>query len=109
MVYLNISRALYIQISDLLPDIWPNIKIDLLAVDENLEKLGFCKSAPCMVSIDLSADEYEHLLDKLMQLEIDAYSTPDGKIPPDNDPDYIRYHKYGWMWDILYSAETQFK
>lgn len=108
LIYLNIDKERYTQINTLLPDIWPNVKIDLLSVDENLEKLGFCESAPCLVSIDLSEDEYEQLLDELMDLEIDAYNTPDGKSPPDNDPAYIRYRKYGWMWDVLYSAQTYF-
>lgn len=109
MIRLDIDRVTYTQIATLLPDIWPDIKINLLSMDENLEKLGFCKSAPCVVSIDLSAAEYEQLLDKLMDLEVNAYDTPDGDYPSDNDPDYILYCKYGWMWDVLYSAETQFE
>ena len=109
MIRLDIDRVTYTQIATLLPDIWPDIKINLLSMDENLEKLGFCKSAPCVVSIDLSAAEYEQLLDKLMDLEVNAYDTADGDYPSDNDPDYILYCKYGWMWDVLYSAETQFE
>jgi len=107
VIYLNVDKVLYNQISVLLPDIWPNIKINLLVADENLEKLGFCKSAPCLMTIDLSENEYEQLLDELLQLEIDAYNTPDGRVPSDKDPNYIRYRKYGWMWDVLYRAETQ--
>jgi len=72
VIYLNVDKVLYNQISVLLPDIWPNIKINLLVADENLEKLGFCKSAPCLMTIDLSENEYEQLLDELLQLEIDA-------------------------------------
>ena len=109
MIYLNIDKNTYSQINELLPDIWPEIQIELLVMDENLERLGFCESAPCRVSVDLSAEEYEQLLDELMQLEIDAYNTRDGKNPLEDDPEYIRYCKYGWMWDVLYSAETEFE
>ena len=109
MIYLNIEKALFEQINNLLPEIWPNVKIDLLSEDENLERLGFCKSAPCRVSIDLSESEYELLLDKLIELEVDAFNTPDGNSPSENDPKYIRYLRYGWMWDVLYSAEKQFE
>ncbi len=109
MLYLRTNKELYTQIATLLPDLRPDIKINLLSMDENLEKLGFCQSAPCEVSIELSAEEYEQLLDELMDMEVDAFATSDGSYPADDDPKYLLYCKYGWLWDVLYGAETHFE
>ena len=109
MILINIERSLYNQIASLLPDIWPGIKVDLISEDSNLEKLGFCTSAPCVVSINLSVEEYEHLLDRLQQIEVDAFNTDDGQPPQENDLNYIRYLKYGWIWNKLCDIEYEIK
>ncbi len=107
MFYIRTDKVTYNRINTLLPDIRPDIKITLISCDDNLEKLGFCDSAPCVVSFDLNSDELENLLDELMYMEISAYNTENGKHPSDNDPDYQIYRKYGWMWDIFFYAEER--
>ena len=67
MFYIETDKVTYNQIKTLLPDIKPDIKITLMSCDDNLEKLGFCSSAPCVVCFDLTFDELNHLLDDLMQ------------------------------------------
>lgn len=49
-------------------------------------------------------DEYEDMMDKLIQLEIDAYNTEDGIEPSKDNPYYQKYLKYGWLWDLFYQA-----
>lgn len=104
-VYINTDKMCYERIKALLPDIKPDIKITLVCCDDNLEKMGFCSSAPCIVCFDLSLDELEKLLDDLMQIEVDAFNTADGNDPPENDPYYQKYLKYGWLWDIMFYAK----
>ena len=44
-------------------------------------------------------------MDELIQLEIDAFNTEACEAPLPNDPLYILYKKFGWLWDYFYSAE----
>ena len=105
MFYIETDKNTYNRIQTLLPDIKPDIKITLMSCDDNLEKLGFCSSAPCVVCFDLSFDELNQLLDDLMQIEIDAFNTNNGEYPSQNDPYYQKYIKYGWLWDVLFHAK----
>lgn len=107
MIYFNMDEAEYHQIRTLLPDMWPGLKVALCAADKNLVNLGLRSSSLCLVSIDLSDDEYESLLDKLLQLEIDAYNAPDGAYPAGNDLYYGRYRKYGHLRSILTLSEIE--
>ena len=38
-------------------------------------------------------------------LEMDAFNTETGEDPLPNDPLYMLYKKFGWMWGYFYSAE----
>lgn len=105
MFYLNLDRVKYERINLLLPDICPDIKIELRSMDINLERLGFCESAPCVVAFDISKEDYKILLNELMDMETDALSSETWDYFPDDDPRYIRYKKYSWMQDVLYYAE----
>lgn len=105
MFYIDTDKSHFEQIKLLLPDIKPDIKITLTNCDDNLEQLGFCSSAPCTVCFDLCWDEMEKLLDELMQIEVDAFNTDDGGYPPQDDPHYQKYLKYGWLWDVLFYAK----
>lgn len=104
MIYLKIERSHYDEMKTLLPDICPNVEFSLVVADENLKLLGLCSDVPCIVAFDLDKDEFNQMMDELIQLEIDAFNVPGGDPPPD-DPDYQRYIKYGWMWDVLFDAE----
>ena len=107
MIRLNLSEALYREIEKLLPDICPDVKISLEAVDDNLATLGFCDVPPCTVAFDLDDVEFKEMLLELNQLEVDAFNTPDGKNPKEDDPYYQRYLKYGWIYDVLFNAYKQ--
>lgn len=108
MVYLETDKVIFEKLSVHLPELFPNINFKLIYADETLEKLGLARSAPCLICLDLSPDEYDELLDDLLQLEIDACNTP--KYPPaENDPAYIRYKKYCWMYGVFANAEIRFE
>ena len=71
------------------------------------KKLGFVDCPPCCFSLDLSWGEFEDMMDELMQLEIDAFNTPNGEMPSENDFLYKKYEKYGWLWDMFYNADIR--
>lgn len=101
MYYLETTKAEYEIISQRLLELRPNLKITVLSCDENLERLGFCRSAPCLISFDLDSKECKLLMDELMHMEIDAY-YPEPVL--ENTPAYKRYRRYGFLWDVLNST-----
>lgn len=105
MLYVETDKITYNRIKTLFPDLRPDTKITLIACDDNLERLGFCDSAPCLVGFDLTFDELDVLLKELIFMEANAYNTSNGYDPTDYDPDYQLYVKYGWLYNILYYAK----
>ena len=105
MYKLELSKKEYELFKNTLAEFRPNIKIELIQCDEALERLGFCESAPCIIHVDLTKEDMETLIDELMQLEMDAFNTETGEDPLPNDPLYMLYKKFGWMWGYFYSAE----
>ncbi len=107
MVYLDTNRKTYEQLVDCLPDLIPNIKIDVLVMDDNLERLGFCESAPCKIAINMNDAELDDLLDELIDIEADMAMACDGYYYGyENNYHYKRYKKYCWMYDIFYYVEA---
>lgn len=105
MIKLNLELPQYQRLEKQLPDICPDVKFYLECSDENLVKFGFCDVAPCVVVFELDEDDFEKMLyDDLVQIEVDAFNTPDGKDPPEDDEYYQKYLKYGWMFDVLHNA-----
>jgi hypothetical protein len=41
--------------------------------------------------------EYDEMMDELMQIEIDAFNTPDGEPPESNNEAYKKYLDHGWI------------
>ena len=105
MYKIEMSKTVYESLKSDLEKFRPNIQLILVECDDALERLGFCESAPCIVHVDLTEEEMELLLDDLMQLEIDAYNTETGKDPLPNDPFYLLYREFGWMWGVFHDAE----
>lgn len=105
MLQLKMSRNKFDKISALLPDICPDVSFSLKVQDENLESLGFCDSAPCIVEFDMNIDEFYEMLDTLEDIEIDAFNVPDRDEPSLSDPAYQKYLKYGCLYEILFFAE----
>ena len=103
MYKLEIVKKVYERVKERLEEFRPNIKIELIVCDIMLEKLGFCESAPCIVYVHLEENEMEILLDDLLSLEIDAFNGNDE--PEDDDPLYVLYKKYGWLYDVFVEAE----
>lgn len=94
----------YGTIEEHLHAVIPSIIMSHVVTDEKLKQLGFVDHAPCVFSLDMTRDDFEDMMDELMQLEVDAFNTPDGSMPPEDDPLYLKYLKYGWLWDMFYNA-----
>lgn len=89
----------------MLSEVYPSIKIKHIATDQKLKELGFVDFSPCVFLMDTDWAGLELLMDELMQLEVDAFNTSDGKDPPADAPLYLRYLEYGWLWDVLFKAD----
>ena len=99
MIYLSTNRKTYERLVDCLPDLIPNVEIDILVMDDNLERLGFCESAPCKITINLNNNDRKNLLDELLHIE-EIY------ISDESYDNYKKYEKYLWMYPIFFSAKV---
>ena len=95
----------YQKIKTLLPQICPDVKFSLISQDDNLVSLGLCDSAPCIVEFDLSAKEFNEMLDELDDIEVNAFSTPNKEFSQSENLAYQKYLKYGCLYQILYNAK----
>ena len=100
MFYLDTDIDTYIKLNKLLPEIWSGIQMRLLSCDYNLQRLGFVEKPPCCVEIELTRDEMDELLDKLMNFEVDVYMYDNET----DSPAYQDYCRYVWMWPVLERA-----
>lgn len=100
MYKLEITKAEYLKLKDCLLKFAPNIKIELGECDDALERLGFCISAPCTVYLSITAEELDLLLNRLENLEIEAYNSP-----RENPTQKDLYLEYGWIWNYLSNVE----
>lgn len=99
MLKTEITKEEYKVLAEYFAEYHPGIKVNLIVCDDNLEKLGFCKSAPCIVSMDLDFEKADEIMDQLVDFEIEA--CYDHTYPKDNF--YIsRYEKYGWIYDLIF-------
>ena len=105
MLKIKVNRDEFDKINSLLPDICPEASFSLQTQDDNLVKLGFCNSAPCIVEFDMTAQAFYEMLDALNDIEIDAFNVLDSSEPSRSDPAYQKYLKYGCLYDILFMAE----
>lgn len=104
MLQIRVSRNDFDKINLLLPDICPKVSFSLISVDKNLEKLGFCDSAPCTIEFDMSAKDFYEMLDTLNDIETDAFNIENGK---SNNITYQKYLKYGCLYDILSNVNLE--
>lgn len=66
---LEITKEEYLKLKERLFELNPNIKLELVSCDDNLEKLGFTNSAPCKVDLHINEEEHKRLMDELMSIE----------------------------------------
>lgn len=99
MYRLESSLNVYQRLKQCLFEIHPEIKLVLASCDYALASLGFVDYPPCVIHVDLTQEDMEELLEELMDFEIDSVDMPE------LSKEYQTYVKYGWMWDIFYSAE----
>lgn len=108
MFQIKTSKDDYNTIQALLPDICPDVSFSLKSEDTNLYSLGFSKSVPCIIEFDIAVREYYDLLDKLGDIETDAFNTPSDTYPRKDNPAYQKYLKYSCLYTILSNAEMIF-
>lgn len=94
------------KIEKSLSELMPDIKLTHIITDDNLKQFGFTENPPCVFIMDMTTEEFDNMMSDLMQIEIDAFNTPDGAPPNKNDPYYQKYLRYGWLWDMFYNAKV---
>lgn len=100
----NSDRVTCETIQERLSELHPEYKTEIANCDLNLELLGFCKSAPCDLFLDISDDDFLNLLDELMQIEVDAYNIDEDE-PDERSPQFQKYKRYSWIYDVIFDAE----
>lgn len=83
-------------VQDCMNDLFPQIDLELIS-DYTL--LG--SSLPYSFTMSIRYSELDDIMEDLIQLEIDAFNTEDGKMPQPSNPCYLKYVKYGWLWDLF--------
>ena len=101
MIYIETEKEIYKKFKVLLPEFQPGIFVELISEDPKLQAIELSETIPCIISLNLSLLDYETLLDDLLALEVDAFNTPNGEDPSPTDPAFIRYKRYGWIWNYL--------
>lgn len=109
MLYVETEMASYETIEKSLADVYPKARLEHIFTDKALKALGFVDFPPCVFSLDMTWNEYEEMMDELMYIEVDAYNSSNGYDPDEDDEYYQKYLKYGWLWDLFYSASVSGK
>ena len=93
LVSLKMNLDDYKKVEELFPDLFPDTAFFLKTADHALVELGLCKSAPCTVTFNLDEDEFEEVILELIDMETDAFNTPKGADPKEDNPFYQKYLK----------------
>ncbi len=91
----------YLLLKQCLSEIYPQVEVTLLASDPMLKELGFVETVPCKIELNITKEQRDEILDIVLQYEIDAFNTQEGKEPSENSIAYKGYCKYGWLLDFL--------
>ncbi|MDP4133363.1 MAG: hypothetical protein Q8882_05065 [Bacillota bacterium] len=91
----------YLRLKQCLSEIYPQVEVTLLKSDPMLKKLGFVETVPCKIELNITKAQRDKIRDMVLQFEINAFNTIDGKYPPENSMEYKNYYKYGWIFDFL--------
>ena len=103
MIY-ETKMNVYLKLKECLSELCPEIEVKLISSDPMLKVLGFVDDVPCKVEVCASDSRIEEIRDMVMEFETDAFNTPDGEYPNTTNSDYIKYLRYGWMFDFLISV-----
>ena len=109
LVTVKMSMADYEKVENLLPELFPDVSFFVKEADHNLKNLGLCESAPCVVVFNLDSNEFAELIDKLDDIEVDAFNLLLSDKPSREHPAYQKYLKYGCLYDILFLAERVYE
>jgi hypothetical protein len=91
----------YKRLKTCLSEIYPEVEVKLISSDPMLKELGFVDKVPCQVEVCATKEQIDEIRNMAIDFEVMAFNTPDGDYPKDNDEDYIKYARYGWLFDFL--------
>lgn len=100
MIY-ETDMNVYLKLKECLFELCPEIEVNLISSDPMLKNLGFADVAPCKVEVCANELQIKEIQDMAIEFEVAAFDTPDGKYPNDNNSDYIKYLRYGWLFDFF--------
>lgn len=100
MIY-ETDMNVYLKLKECLFELCPEIEVNLISSDPMLKNLGFADVAPCKVEVCANELQIKEIQDMAIEFETAAFDTPDGKYPNDNASDYIKYLRYGWLFDFF--------
>ena len=109
MLYIETNIASYETIRRSLDAVYPEAKTEHITTDYALKALMLIDYPPCIFSLDMTWDEYDRMMDELMQIEIDAFNTDNLEISFENNECYLKYLEHGWLWDLFYNANDRGK
>lgn len=115
MKIIDIDKKYAEECKQLLFELRPNVKVNILDGDVNLYKLGFIDYYPCVLEIYMSEEEIDDLMDEILDMEINAFNiderlllkdswelTDEEKIMKKSAKKYMkRYERYAPLYGIF--------
>ena len=98
MFILDTTKKEYDRIKTLINELFPEVVTVMMNCDTNLEKLGFCLSAPCSLGMLVSREKLDEMILEIEFIEM-AYAYGDGREAE------RKYDRYGCLWDYFKSAK----
>ena len=105
MLYVEVDRP-FEEIEKSMAAVYPAVKPKHIVTDHTLKNLGFTEQAPCIISLDMTWEEYREMLLDLSDLETFAYI--DGEPDPESES-YKTYVEHGWLWSMFWCAKDEGK
>ena len=100
MIY-ETDMNVYLKLKECLSELCPEIEVNLLSSDTMLKELGFVDVAPCKIEVCANETQIGKIRDMAIEFEAAAFDTPDSEYPNDDNIDYIKYLRYGWLFDFF--------
>lgn len=103
MLVVEITGDAFEQVQECLQELFPDVTVELISKEISLPN-GL--EIPCAFSLNVSWQKLEDMMQTLMQYEIDAFNTDARELPAADDPYFLQYKRYGWLWDLFYNAKS---
>lgn len=102
MLIKDIPKKDCLKLKECIGELMPSVKVNLIAEDTNLHKLGFTNEIMCTVELNLSDEQREELIEMCIDFETDAFMYE----PVDEQSEaYKNYVRYSWIVDFFYGLK----